>query len=186
MSIKAWHCGFVLARYSRTMRTLHQCRCCVSCTCGCICVWGSTVCVCAFPGCTAVGRRAGSLSPPVLSLTSLIGPQTLCFHSPSLLDSPSTLWLCRQTGKAPGSPSVLVPGKSRHRLNQSRTENTDGPRLSGGSMENTGPRFPSFACCLICRSSRFCAPKLSVLICYPFTLASGLQSGLISFELHCV
>lgn len=155
----------MLAHNSWASCMLHRCRGCVSRTCGCI---YERVCF-SWMRC---GWEASRFSvplptPPVLAVSHISNWPTdplssVLFSLPVFAVSSLHLLALWAGGKAPGSP--IVPGKRRYRPNRSRSENTDGRRLSGGFMENMAPRFPSFACRLIYHSSCFCSPKLSVLI----------------------
>lgn len=176
LSFKAWH-GWI-------QTATQQCRCCVSCTH-----------VCLFLDLLLLERKQEKKemeqpfpSPSVLSLTPLIGPHTLwvssCFPALSLLCSVSTLWLCWQTGRSrltyctgfwKKAPQAKSEQNGKHRWPLTRTR-------VHGKQEST---FSSFAGCLIHLSSCFCSAKLCPHV-RSLTLAPGFQSGLISFELHCV
>lgn len=150
--------------------------------------------VCAFPGCAAVRKRAGFPSPLpphpcLLSVTSLIGPQTLLssvlFSLPVLPSPcpPSTLWHLGQAARPP--PHLLSLEKRRHRPNQSRSEKHRWPPTLGRVHGKHGSASPL----LLLAVSSIIPPASSAVPNSPsssLTLASGSQSGLISFELHCV
>lgn len=132
---------FKLARHSWTVCTFPRCRCCVSRTCGCIYER-----VLLFLDVLLLDRKQALVSPPraVTHISNwpadslsiiLFSPSCLCCILPAPCGS-----VGRQDG--PGSPIVLVPRRSRYRLNQSRMRNTDGHWLTDGFMENKGLRFP--------------------------------------------
>lgn len=137
--------------------------------------------VCAFPGCTAVRKRAGFPSPPCAVIHISNWPtdslsSVLFSLSVFAVFSLSTFWLCRQTGR-PRLTYCTGLWKKPLQAKSEQNGNTDGRRLSDGFMENMFPHFPSFACCLIYHSSCFCSPKLSVLMCYPSLLPQAFSQS---------
>lgn len=120
------------------------------------------VCVCVFPGCAAVRKRAGFPSPPVLSLRSLIGPRTLCFHSVFAVFPLHLLALsCRQEG--PGPPIVPVPGKKPL---QAKSEQNGKHRWPPTRRRVHGKHGPTFSLLLCSLSHLLFLLLLSVLVRY--------------------
>lgn len=97
---------------SWSVYVFYLCGCRVS-TCGSV-----HVCVCPFPDVLHLETKQASALTPVLSLTSLIGPESLQRSSLSWIVLPSfffpsaALWLHRLAGRQEGSdsPIVSVPG----------------------------------------------------------------------------
>ncbi len=133
------------------MTALNVCICIFfSFLCGCLCAWAAHVdmcvcvcvcvclslCLCLFPDVLQLEIKQASPLTPVLSLKSLIGPESLEHSSLSmivLLFSSfccflSALWLCWLAGRQEGTSSPIVPAP--------------GTQLWAKSVQNVKHRWP--------------------------------------------
>lgn len=126
--------------------------------------------------------------PPVLAVSHISNWLTdplsgVLFSLPVFAVSSLHLLALWAGGKAPGSP--IVPGKRRYRPNQSRLGKknqmaTDSQAGSWKTWLHVSPPLLAVSSIIPLASALPNSQSSSL------TLASGSQSGLISFELHCV